>query len=133
MRASPPSKCGICNDGRSVAAFLVSMYVTVVVVVMGGRVGMAGMAVVCMEALECEPDELRFSLEPERGVDDGLPDIVNTPIHPQYAARVWVLWDSSGEDNNCEFGREVREGRHGEIRVPPPGDSISLSLAKSRR
>ena len=116
-----------------VAAVMGVMMVMVVIGGMAGIMGTTGM-VVCVETpLEGEPDELRFALEPERGVDDELPDIVKTPVHRQYAARVWVLRDRGDEDVRCEFGREVREGRHGEFRVLPPGESISLSPVKRRR
>ena len=63
-------------------------------------------------SLECEPDELRFAFEPERSVNDELPDLVEAPVNRQYAARVWVLRDRSDEDVHREFDREVREGRH---------------------
>jgi len=84
-----------------------------VIVVMMAMVSMLSTIVVWMEAsLEREPGELRFAFKPERSVDDELPDIVETPVNRQYAARVWVLRDRSGEDVRRNLGREVREGRH---------------------
>jgi hypothetical protein len=97
---------------------------------------MVRMMVACMEtSSEREPDELGFALEPEGSVDDELSDIVKTPVHRQYAARVWVLRDRSGEDARREFGWEVGEGRHGGFRVSPSGESASsilLSPAESQ-
>ena len=63
-------------------------------------------------SLEREPSKLRFTLEPERSVDDELSDVVKMLVDRQYVTRVWVLGDRSGEDIRREFCWEVREGRH---------------------
>jgi hypothetical protein len=95
--------------------------VAAVIVVIMDMLGMMGMVVVYVETPpERKHDELRFCLEPEGRVDDELPNIVKTSVHRQYATRVWVLWDRSGKDVGSKFGREVREGRHGEFRGSPP-------------
>ena len=133
-RTSSSGKSGACNNSRGAIVLLVSMRVmmaiVVAIVVIGGIVGIM---VMYMEApLERKPDKLGLALEPERSVDDELPDIVETSVHRQYTTRVRVLRNRSGENVHREFRRKVREGRHGEFRVPRPESRYRLKQGEQR-